>query len=179
MKAEEVTASRGLALLLFCPESESKMIKFIEMLEDVGPVSAFALFWIAVMAVKEGVEIYKWFKSRLEEWRDKKNGIEKKDESVDARIGKLETQMTDLSSKLDTMCDLMMRYQEDNDAVTVANSRATLNTLAEQITAKGYMSEAEYDTFMDLSDIYLRKNGNHTMKDKIIPYIKSLPVKTQ
>lgn len=153
------------------------MIKLIEMLEDIGPVAAVALFWIAIMALKELIEMYRWFKARLEEWSDKKNGIERREESEEERLSKLEAQYSKLDSKFDKMYELIVQQQKDNDEVVVANSRATLNTLAEQISAKGYMTETEYDTFMDLSDMYLKKGGNHSMKDKVIPYIKSLPVK--
>lgn len=154
------------------------MLDLLNEIDKYNPIAVIALFWVLIMAVKEIFEIYKWVGARLEEWRNKKNGIERKEESADERITKLEHQNEKLFEKMDTICELLVQYQKDNDEVVVANSRATLNTLAEQIKAKGFMTESEYDTFMDLSDIYLRKNGNHSMKDKVIPYIRSLPVKT-
>lgn len=153
------------------------MEKLITIVSELGVATFLIVIWLCIIAIKEMYDVCAWFRGKLEAWHNKKNGIEKREESTEDRLGRLESKQETIEGKLDKMYDLIVGLQKDTDEVTVANSRATLNTLAEQIKAKGYMTQTEYETFVELSEIYLRKNGNHTMKDKIIPYIKSLPVK--
>lgn len=160
------------------------MEDFIRAVSELSGTTVLMLVVFGFVAIKQFYEAVAWAKARLNDWRTEKNGLEKKDESIESRISKLEkrgewqyTELLNQSAKLDQIVDLIQCNKKDDDAVTIATARATLNTLASAILAKGYLTDVEYDTFTDLSDIYLSKGGNHAMKDKIIPAVKSLPVR--
>lgn len=159
------------------------MISLIENLSKLsGPVLIVVLV-SAILLVKQCIELVDWFKKLLENWRAEKNGEEKKILTVEERISKLESrgewQYNQLLAQAQTLGEikqLLESMQQDNTDFTIATARATLKQLSDKLLEQGFMTEIDYETFSSLADIYVAKGGNHTMKDKIIPLVRALPV---
>lgn len=160
------------------------MEDFIRAVSDLSGTTVLMLVVFGFVAIKQFYEAVAWAKARLEDWRDKKNGIEKKEASVESRLSLLEErgewqyqELMKQSQTLDKIVEMMEKNSADQDAVTIATARATLNQIATKSLADGYISEADYETFENLAQIYLAKGGNHTMKQKTIPAVEKLPIK--
>lgn len=160
------------------------MVDFIKMVSEMSGTTAIMFVVFGFVALKQLYEAAIWGKARLDDWHNKKNGIEKKEASVESRLSLLEErgewqykELMKQSQTLDKIVEMIEKSSADQDAVTIATARATLNQIATKALAQGYISEADYETFENLSHIYLAKGGNHTMKDKTIPAVELLPIK--
>lgn len=162
------------------------MLKLIETVEGVGVLASIVLFWVAIMAIKEVIEMYKYFKGKLEEWRNTKNGIEKKEDDINTRIKKLEEEnkwtreeLCKQSEMMEEIVSMLKEQKKDSDRVTVANTRATLHVITAPALNRGTWTQVEYDIFSDLADIYEEKHGNHSMQQKVIPMARKLPIQIE
>lgn len=133
--------------------------------------------------------------SDLETWRTKKNSIEDEKEGIEKRIEALEANDKRFDDKLDTIAAGVQEVAagletfsesvnkrlddmaEETRERSVANARATLYSLAKELEGRDHISRAEYETFSELSQIYIRNGGNSVFKNKIIPFVESLPIK--
>lgn len=160
------------------------MSAFTEIIENYTLVEIIIFLLLAVTAVKGAIEGFKYIKGLFDNYHTKKSGEEKKEQTVDERITKLEEhdkwQYNELqiqSAVLMELKQMLVEMKAENDKNVIATNRHALNQIATKVIQRGYITQTEYETFKDLSDIYLAKGGNHTMKDKIIPEVLNLPIK--
>lgn len=169
--------------------------KFIDLFSTFTFAEVIAVIVLTILGLKGAVELFKTIKKDLETWYQKKRGIEKKDETIEQRVQRLEENdekqikcLDEISDNIDKIIERidqissdarikLDKINEDYRNTTVAESRATLYQLAKELENREYISMAEYETFVDLSQIYLNNGGNSVFKNKIIPTIESLPIK--
>jgi hypothetical protein len=99
------------------------------------------------------------------------------------RVPKLEAQSKEqdnqfkmINEDLNKIIVNLNDMKKDNDKTTVAQIRSLLYTLYNDGMAKGYTTQPAMETFEELSDIYLAKNGNSIFKHHIIPEYKKLRI---
>lgn len=161
----------------------SDLIKFIQSAFE-SPVNAVMIILLFIAAIRGLYEIVKWFKNELNNWYNNRQKEEDRVEQVEQRLDTLEQENQRQFEKLDSIDATLQNITatlemmaEQERANTVAICRSTLWRLYLEFEDRETITSAEYETFMDLADRYLKNNGNSVFKDKIIPYVKNIPVK--
>lgn len=160
------------------------MDNLILLLEEYTLPSVLVVLVIFFLALKEIWAACSWVKDKLELYRNKKNKVEDEKETIESRIEKLEKHdnwqyntLLNVTNALQTITNTLSDMQKRQEESTVATARSALYRLSQEILAKGYMSQIEYDCFKELYDVYIENHGNHSMKDKIAPKVFALEIK--
>ena len=159
------------------------MNELIKMISDNGIGGVVITFILFCLVVRGVIDFVKWIKKSLEDYRAGKNS--KEDEvknimslisSLDKRVTMLEEQNALQNDCLEAMTHKLDDIAEDQRKQTVAAFRSTIMRIHSDVFSRTppRISQIEYETFCDIADIYISKNGNHTAKDKLIPEIKDL-----
>lgn len=113
-----------------------------------------------------------------------KMGFEEDKEELIKRIEKLEShdnwqyeEISKISSMLSNICDSMKEKEERDRERIVVSFAADLYSMHDKFVAQGYTNRAGLETFVSMSNIYLAANGNHLIKEKIIPEVMNLPIR--
>ena len=159
------------------------MTSFLEYITD-SPIKAIVVIVLFALAVKGFYEFIAWVKKELNKWYDAKNTQEKVDTKIEDRISHLERenglQFDKLSSMEDSIIiitDKLDTLSKDIKANNVSQARASLYRLYRDFENRDSITMSEYETYRNLADLYLTQGGNSTFKNKIIPFMESLPVK--
>ena len=162
------------------------MSDLLSLVKAVGesPLVSIVAIILFIAAIKGLYEFIKWIKTELNKWYQTKHDEEEKDETIIERLDKLEAENIEQTEKcasittaLDNINNQIASIREDYNKVTVALTRASLHNLCYSLKDSDHITEAEYETFVDLRDVYLGCGGNAVFKNKIIPYVESLPIK--
>ncbi len=161
----------------------SSMIDLIEAVSE-SPFTSVIAILLFIAAIKGLYEFVKWIKTELNAWYLNKNTEDKKEENIDQRIEKLETenslQFEKLQSLEDSMIivnDTLANIQENMRLQTVVSLRAEILRIWHEVVAQGYITQAQYEVFQGLSEVYLENKGNGLFRNKIIPEIEKLEVR--
>lgn len=178
------------------------MIQFIEFIHTNGILSFSTGLILMCVAFKQLYDFVMWWKGGfysyhkdlqkkeklVETITDLANRIERLekrilDDNFRERVTKLEAhnkeqdnQFKTINEDLDKIIANLTDIKNDNDRTTVAQTRSLLYTLYNDGMAKGYTTQPAMETFEELSDIYLAKNGNSIFKHHIIPEYKKLRI---
>ena len=161
----------------------SSLLDFIKAFGD-APLVSFVAIILFIAAIKGLYEFIKWIKEELDKWYKVRHEEDEKDETIAERLDKLEKENEEQTNRCESITAALaninrqiMCVREDYAKVTVALTRASLHNLCDDLKDREYISEAEYETFVDLRDVYLKSGGNAVFKNKIIPFIENIPVK--
>ena len=177
--------------LLPSPILLHKMIKkgmvmdnLIQLLSEHTLASILIMLALFFLAFKEVWGAAEWIKGKLEVYRNRKNQTEDEKETIEDRLAKLERHdkwqydaLMEATRSLQAITNTLSDMQKKQEEATVATARSALYRLSQEILAKGYMSQIEYDCFKELYDVYIENHGNHSMKDKIAPKVFALEIK--
>lgn len=178
------------------------MLQFIDFIHTNGILSFSTGLILMCVAFKQLYDFIMWWKSGfysyhkdlqkkeklVETITDLANRIERLekrilDDNFRERVAKLEAhnkeqdnQFKAINEDLDKIIANLTDMKKDNDKTTVAQIRTLLYTLYNDGMAKGYTTQPAMETFEELSDIYLAKNGNSIFKYHIIPEYKKLRI---
>ena len=171
------------------------MDKFIELFSTFTFAQVVCVIVLTILGVKGAADLLKNIKNDLESWYQKKRGIEKKEETLEDRVAKLEENDMGQIEKLSEIEESVQRLtgfleetvkdrnarldeiSENHKQAVVAQARASLYKIAKDLEGRDYITSAEYEIFHDLSVSYLSNGGNSIFKNKIIPRIESLPIR--
>lgn len=178
------------------------MLQFIDFIHTNGILSFSTGLILMCVAFKQLYDFIMWWKSGfysyhkdlqkkeklVETITDLANRIERLekrilDDNFRERVAKLEAhnkeqdnQFKAINEDLDKIIANLTDMKKDNDKTTVAQIRTLLYTLYNDGMAKGYTTQPAMETFEELSNIYLAKNGNSIFKYHIIPEYKKLRI---
>lgn len=151
--------------------------------ETYNAATIIALLVCFIVVIQKIYEWVKWGKDRLTDYYNKRKGIEKKEQTIEERIARLEAhdtkqyqQLQDILKAQTEIKTLLLESQEQNRQNEVAGNRYILNEIAEKTLSRGTITQTEYETFCELANRYIAQGGNHSMKEKIIPQVKKLPI---
>jgi hypothetical protein len=178
------------------------MIQFIDFIHTNGILSFSTGLILMCVAFKQLYDFVMWWKSGFYSYH---KDLQKKEKLVETitdlaerierlekrilednfrgRVPKLEAQSKEqdnqfkmINEDLNKIIVNLNDMKKDNDKTTVAQIRSLLYTLYNDGMAKGYTTQPAMETFEELSDIYLAKNGNSIFKHHIIPEYKKLRI---
>lgn len=178
------------------------MIQFIDFIHTNGILSFSTGLILMCVAFKQLYDFIMWWKGgfysyhkdlqkkeklveTITDLAERIERLEKRilDDNFRERVAKLEAhnkeqdnQFKTINEDLDKIIANLTDIKKDNDKTTVAQIRTLLYSLYNDGMAKGYTTQPAMETFEELSDIYLAKNGNSIFKHHIIPEYKKLRI---
>lgn len=154
----------------------------IENLTRIDYSTVFLWIFILLFAIKEFIELFSYFKKRFRI----KTGVDTEKETIEGRISKLEThdkwqynEISKISKGIDEIKKRMDLNEEETRQRIVVQFGAEIYNLHNKFMSQGYVTRAGLETFNLLADIYLKANGNHSIKGKIIPEVMELEIKDE
>lgn len=115
-----------------------------------------------------------------------KFGFEEDKETIEDRITTLEKhdnwqykEISKISQGIDDIKKRMDLNEEETRQRIVVQFGAEIYNLHNKFMSQGYVTRAGLETFNLLADIYLKANGNHSIKGKIIPEVMELEIKDE
>ena len=116
------------------------------------------------------------YKRNSVENRDKEinNAIKQVEDLITAqneRIDKIENRINELEKSIKTINENLNKFNK-------ATSRNAVYKLANELIAKQWMSQSDYESLQELSDIYMKSGDSHYVIPNIIQRALNLPVLT-
>lgn len=115
-----------------------------------------------------------------------KFGFEEDKKTIEDRITTLEKhdnwqykEISKISQGIDDIKKRMDLNEEETRQRIVVQFGAEIYNLHNKFMSQGYVTRAGLETFNLLADIYLKANGNHSIKGKIIPEVMELEIKDE
>lgn len=171
------------------------MDAFIELFNHFGFAEVIMIIILTILGLKGVLTFGKEIKDNWEGWYQKKRKEEKKDESLEQRVNKLEENDKEQLERLDTISagvqqiaasvDLLSEntkqqlkeIKENSDRRTIITTRSQLYRLHNEFMKKDSITMAESELFNEIADEYLACGGNSSFKDQIIPEVRSMKIR--
>lgn len=143
-----------------------------------------ALVYIAGEFIYEKVSsVITSIKNNKEQYHQVESEKENKEEEIEERLKRLERHdnfqyksLNDLKDSVNDIKKFCEDMRESQRVTTVATTRKQIKDTAEECLRKGYMSQSDYETLIDLKTVYLGNNGNHYVADILLPKVFALEV---
>ncbi len=157
------------------------MITFLNAFAEIGGLNALTFLILFFFAFREGYNFCIWIKTeildkyhnktkRFENAENEFKELKEMNQKEDKEIEYLKKQVQELKEQYSHCSENQIQYN-------LAIVRHTLYHIYNRCCKKGYIDQAEYESFESLKTFYLNNGGNSIFKHKIIPYIDSLTVK--
>lgn len=160
------------------------MKEIIEIMATFTPAQAVTFIVLLSLFIKGLIDTVIYFHNILISWHKSRNEEEDKEEIIENRIKKLEdhddwkyNKILDLEAGQISINNKLDDLKETNRLEVIAQYRATIYRLHKEFTAKGYMTQSEYEMFRNLADIYLEYGGNGFYRHHVIPEIEELEIR--
>ena len=121
----------------------------------------------------------------LEVYRIKRNSIEERDKKIDDAIKHVEELIDIQAKRIDTDEERISNLEKKTNTIdenlnkfNKATSRNAVYKLANELIAKQWMSQSDYESLQELSDVYMKSGDSHYVIPNIIQRALSLPVLT-
>ena len=161
------------------------MDALVTLIETYGPSSLLVMIILLISAAIGIYTVSKKIKEMLEAYRNKVNAEENKDKTTKDRLDKLEKSHEENTTKIDNMGklieeikDSIEKLRENQNKANIATCRSAMYRLATELINQEYMSQTEYDTLSDLTDVYLMSGGSNYVRPSLVQRALSLPVLT-
>lgn len=112
----------------------------------------FILFVLIIIGIYETIEKLKGI---FLSYHNKLSKEENKDISINDKLNSLKVKINEIEEQLDEISNQLERLQVNTNRSNRALSRPALNDLAIKLINKGWMSQTEYETLSELTDVYL------------------------
>ena len=159
------------------------LLEFLQVAFE-SPLNTLLVIFLFIAAIRGTYEGVKWTKGELNKWYQTRHTEEEKDETTGQRLDQLERdnrlQFEKLSSMEDnmiTMGETLKTIQENMRLQTVVSLRAEILRIWHEVIKQGHITQAQYEVFQGLSEVYLDNNGNGLFRNKIIPDVEKLEIK--
>lgn len=157
-------------------------MKYIEAVFNQNYISVILAVFLLLFAIKEIIDLISYFKKKGRI----KTGSEQDKENVENRLITLEKhdnwqykEISKISQGIDDIKKRMDLNEEETRQRIVVQFGAEIYNLHNKFMSQGYVTRAGLETFNLLADIYLKANGNHSIKGKIIPEVMELEIKDE
>lgn len=152
-----------------------------EVLND--PVTKVLAILAVFYAIKELITNWEWVKQRVDKKYKEKNADENEKKDLESKVGDIaiiSEQHTEtfaqIGEALDGINIRLDEMEKERNEDIIANGRATMYHLYEEMKDKQTLTMSDYETFNAIATRYLAAGGNSVFKDKIIPEIRNKPI---
>ncbi len=144
------------------------------------------VFIMIILSSTTGVyHIFTKITSILEAYRFHRNSIENRDKKIDDAIKQVENLISAQNeriqkdeAKIEALEKKTNNIDEDLNKFNKATSRNAVYKLANELIAKQWMSQSDYESLQELSDIYMKSGDSHYVIPNLIQRALNLPVLT-
>lgn len=161
------------------------MDELITLLEKYDLNSLIIIIALLILAAFGVAGIVKKIKSVFEDYHTGRNAQEDKERLISERLNKLEEeevedkkQLAQISTSIEDLRKIIEKVQENQNRSNIATCRSAMYRLANELIEKKWMSQTEYETLSDLSDVYLMAGGSNYVRPSTIQRALMLPVLT-
>lgn len=125
--------------------------------------------------IKEYFDMY-YNKRSTDENRETE--IDEKLKSLEESDKKYEAQLEDINNSIAEIKTIIENVQKNQNRANIATARSAMYRLANELISKNWMSQTEYDTLSELSEVYNMSGGPRHSKSSLIKRALNLPVLT-
>lgn len=164
------------------------MDELINLLKNYSIVEVIVILILVFVAIEwvynKVKKIVDMIKAKKKDYHEEESLKEEKEESINEEIAHLKEndriqneKIDKITELLDTNTKVLTQMQQSQDEVTIATCRNTLRELHDEFVKKGYVSQDDLDTFLDIGAVYEKAGGNGTYHFKLKPEVLALPFK--
>lgn len=142
------------------------MNSLITLLEDYSFSTIVIIFILFILSILGIAEVVKKVHGAFAKYHQKVSAEEHRNYDINSRIDRLERNsndtrinIEDLKTNVIDLKNNVRHIQENQYKANRATSRSAMYRLSKELIAKGWMSQIEYDTLNELSDVYLMSAG--------------------
>jgi len=142
---------------------------FLDGFKSLNLIEIIIGVFILISLIKDVISFIDFYKKRF--------NIKTNADAIEHRIRRLENHdelqyktLNDISHTIDSM-------REEEKANTVVLYGFLLNSFYDKIKEQNYISKEQYETFNSMAEIYLAKDGDHLIKERVIPLINSMEIR--
>lgn len=164
------------------------MTELINLL-DTYNISTIIILFITFIIIIIGIyEIAIKVKDIFSNYYNKRNSKEEKESCINERINNLEKRDEDTAKELESMKnnieeikELIAKLQTNQNKSNRATCKSAMYRLSNELINKGWMTQTEYETLSDLSDVYMMSGNinDSYVRPAIIQRALTLPVYTE
>ena len=152
----------------------------IENITKIDYVIWFLGFFSILFAIKEGIELFSYFKKKFRI----KTGLDSDKETLESRIATLEShdkwqykEISKISAGVDDIKESLIKRERQDKEKTVATLRNQLYDLHGKFVERGYIDKSGLKTFTELGAIYEAAGGDDIYHDKLKPEVLNLSIR--
>ena len=147
---------------------------------------SIVVFILLILSSVAGVySVFTKVTAILEVYRRKRNSEEDRDKKIDDAIKHFEELIDAQAKRIDADKEKIEQLEKKTNIIdenlnkfNKATSRNAVYKLANELIAKQWMSQSDYESLQELSDVYMKSGDSHYVIPNIIQRALSLPVLT-
>ena len=147
---------------------------------------SIVVFILLILSSVAGVySVFTKVTAILEVYRRKRNSEEDRDKKIDDAIKHFEELIDTQAKRIDADEEKIEQLEKKTNIIdenlnkfNKATSRNAVYKLANELIAKQWMSQSDYESLQELSDVYMKSGDSHYVIPNIIQRALSLPVLT-
>lgn len=147
---------------------------------------SIVVFILLILSSVAGVySVFTKVTAILEVYRRKRNSEEDRDKKIDDAIKHFEELIDAQAKRIDADEEKIEQLEKKTNIIdenlnkfNKATSRNAVYKLANELIAKQWMSQSDYESLQELSDVYMKSGDSHYVIPNIIQRALSLPVLT-
>lgn len=147
---------------------------------------SIVVFILLILSSVAGVySVFTKVTAILEVYRRKRNSEEDRDKKIDDTIKHFEELIDAQAKRIDADEEKIEQLEKKTNIIdenlnkfNKATSRNAVYKLANELIAKQWMSQSDYESLQELSDVYMKSGDSHYVIPNIIQRALSLPVLT-
>ena len=109
---------------------------------------------------------------------NRESEIDEKLKNLEEADQKYEAQLEDITNSISEIKTIIENVQKNQNRANIATARSAMYRLANELISKNWMSQTEYDTLSELSEVYNMSGGPRHSKSSLIKRALNLPVLT-
>ena len=156
------------------------IISLFKEMNNLGFANSAKIIFLTFAAIMGIWKIIEWVLDKLKLYHKSasaKEELAQDIEALKASDAKQTQSINELKAGLDEIKELLKLQKEDENKKAIALIRPDLLNLYYKCMEQKYVTQADFETFSELAQIYLEKGGNASFKHKIIPEFMDLPIK--
>ena len=144
------------------------------------------VFLFVILSSVAGVyQIFTKITAILEAYRSRRNSVEDRDKAINDAIKQVEALIDAQSKRIDADEEKINKLEKKTTTIdenlnkfNKATSRNAVYKLANELIAKQWMSQSDYESLQELSDVYMKSGDSHFVIPNLIQRALNLPVLT-
>ena len=161
------------------------MKDLITLLQSYDTGTILTILILLVLSFFGITEIRNKIKEYFDIYYKNRSDNEHREQELDTRIENLEKsnekydkRFDEMTSSIEDIKTIIVNVQNNQNRANIATARSAMYRLANELISKNWMSQTEYETLSELSEVYNMSGGPRHSKSSLIKRALDLPVLT-